>query len=118
MSISRPKFIYVVAICSFYLFSSSFSSGLIKRSHECRHLFFCLFFKICPIILDGNVDEECEERIIFKFHKLSLKLPLSICFIFCQFQPGVAYKSITYKNTCFNLSSANYRKITFKQNSN
>ena len=25
---------------------------------------------------------------------------LGICLIFCQFQPGVAYKSVAYKKTC------------------
>ena len=25
------------------------------------HLFLCLFFRICPIVLDVNVDEECEK---------------------------------------------------------
>ena len=28
------------------------------------------------------------------------KVLLSICLIFCQCQPGVAYKSVAYKNAC------------------
>ena len=28
----------------------------------------------------------------------------SICLIFCQFQPGVAYKSVAYKKTCISLA--------------
>ena len=46
------------------------------------------------IFLDDNVDEE---RIIFKLQKFSLRVLLSICLIFCQFQPRIAYKSVAYK---------------------
>ena len=34
----------------------------------------------------------------FQIEKFSLRVLLSICLIFCQFQPGVAYKSVAYKN--------------------
>ena len=34
------------------------------------------------------------------FQKFSLGVLLSICLIFCQFQPGVAYKSVAYKKAC------------------
>ena len=34
---------------------------------------------------------------IFKSQKFSLRVLLSIRLIFCQFQPGVAYKSVAYK---------------------
>ena len=43
-----------------------------------------------PIFWHYNVDEECEK---FSNSKSSA-LVLSICLISCQFQPGVAYKSI------------------------
>ena len=36
----------------------------------------------------------------FKKRKFSLRVLLSICLIFCQFQPGVAYKSVAYKKAC------------------
>ena len=39
-------------------------------------------------------------RIIFKCQRLSLKELLSICLIFCQLQPCVAYKSVANKITC------------------
>ena len=29
-----------------------------------------------------------------------IQVMLSICLIFCQFQPGVAYKSVAYKKAC------------------
>ena len=53
-----------------------------------------LFFRICPRYLDDNVDKECEK---FKQEKFSLRVLLSICLILCHFQPGLAYKSVTYK---------------------
>ena len=36
-------------------------------------------------------------QIIYKCQKFSLRVLLSLCLIFCQFQPGAAYKSIAYK---------------------
>ena len=38
--------------------------------------------------------------IFFKQQKLNHRVLLSICLIFCQFQPGVAYKSVAYKKAC------------------
>ena len=35
--------------------------------------------------------------IVFRGEKFSLRVLLSICLIVCQFQPGVAYKSVTDK---------------------
>ena len=34
------------------------------------------------------------------FQIVKVQVLLSICLIFCQFQPGVAYKSVTYKKAC------------------
>ena len=39
-------------------------------------------------------------QIIYKCQKFSLRVLLSLCLIFCQFQPGAAYKSIAYKKKC------------------
>ena len=36
---------------------------------------------------------------------------LSICLIFCQFKPGVAYKSIAYKKACTLKIQQCFRKI-------
>ena len=52
------------------------------------HLFFCLFSRICPNIFARAM------WIIFKQQNFSLRVLLSICLIFCQFKPGVAYKSV------------------------
>ena len=43
--------------------------------------------------------------IIFGCQNFSLRVLLSIFFIFCQFQPGVAYKGVAYKKE--------YRKAYF-----
>ena len=40
------------------------------------------------------------KQIIFKWQKFSLQVMRNICFFLCQFQSGVAYKSVTYKNAC------------------
>ena len=34
------------------------------------------------------------------FQIVKVQVLLSICLIFCQFQPGVAYKSVAYKKAC------------------
>ena len=36
----------------------------------------------------------------FQKAKVQPHVLLSICLIFCQFQPGVAYLSVAYKKTC------------------
>ena len=36
----------------------------------------------------------------FQIAKVSALQGLNICLIFCQFQPGVAYKSVGYKKAC------------------
>ena len=33
----------------------------------------------------------------FQIEKLSLRVLLTFCLIFCQFQPSVAYKSVAYE---------------------
>ena len=58
-------------------------------------LFFCLFFRICPVIVRWY--RGCRMPIVFGCQKFSLRILLSICLIFCQFQPGVANKSVAYR---------------------
>ena len=52
---------------------------------------FAYFLEYILFILDDNVDEQ----------KFSLRVLLSICLIFCQFLPGVAYKSVAYKKSVY-----------------
>ena len=65
------------------------------------HLLFCTFLEYVLLLLDDNVDEE----IFFKFQKFSLRVLLTFCLIFRQFQPGVAYKSVAYKKSMYIRSS-------------
>ena len=61
---------------------------------ECSISNILLIFRICPIIFGW----QCGWRINnFQIEKFSLRVFLSICLIFCQFQSAVAYKSIAYK---------------------
>ena len=53
--------------------------------------FFAYFLEYALLFLDDNVDEDVKQL------KFSLRVLLSICFFYCQFQPGVAYKSFAYK---------------------
>ena len=39
-----------------------------------------------------------------KEQKFSLRVLVSICLFFCQFQPGIAYKSIAYKKSVWLLN--------------
>ena len=61
------------------------------------------------------------------FRKFSLRVLLSFCLIFCQFQPGVAYKSVAYKkrviivwcmpaNTLRKVTGNVYGKIRVREN--
>ena len=54
---------------------------------------------ISPIIFGWW--RECRKQIIFKEQKISLWVLLSLCLIFCQFQPSVAYKVLLIKKACF-----------------
>ena len=58
------------------------------------HTFLCLFFRIFPITFGWK-------RGWRMWMKLSLNVLLSIFLIFCQFQPGVAYKSFAYKKSVY-----------------
>ena len=77
------------------------------------YIFFCLFFRVCPIIFGW----QCGWRMwtTFKFQKLSPRVLLSSCLIYCQFQPDIAYKSFAYKKSeyCNHLYNALSWKIFF-----
>ena len=96
-----PTSIYVVLWSIFYFhlyfdYDHSYDLMNIDRFVFLLIFFFfasfaCLFFRTCPIIFGWRM------RIVFKYQKFSLRVLLSICLIFCQFQPGIAYKSVIYK---------------------
>ena len=71
----------------------------LKQTHL---IFFCKFLKTYPIIFGQW--QGWRRRIIFKYPKFSLRVLLSFCLSFCQFQFGVAYKSVAYiKKVCMSL---------------
>ena len=80
VTMSRPRSIYVVSNVNFS-FSTSFSLWLSYNLVN-TDMFFCLFCRICSIMSRARV-------------------LLSICWIFSQFQPGVAYKSVAYNTVHF-----------------
>ena len=56
-------------------------------------------------------------RIIFKCQKFSLRVLLTICFIFCQFQPGIAYNrkwKIPHALERWRLSLISYKNCELK----
>ena len=98
ISIIIPRhFLYLLYLCpcldvNLFMFSLSdlfsFSSLFLQT-----YFFFCLFFRICTIIF-----EWCRGwrlPIIFTWQKFSVKVLLSICLIFYQIHPGVAYRSVS-----------------------
>ena len=94
----------------FFIFISIFI--MINRiiSWKQTHLFICLFFKTCSIIFTWQ--RGWRMRIIFKEQKFSLRVLLSICLIFCQFQPGVSSKSVAYEKACHCVKSVRIRSYS------
>ena len=81
--------IFISYLCDlFFIFSLIFivinHIPSLKQSH-----FFLHFLEDLLIFLDNN-----KKANIFKKWKFNLWVMLSFCLIFCQFQPGVAYKSV------------------------
>ena len=69
------------------------------RSSQYRHTCSFSYFLVYVLsFLNDKVDEECEY--FFKQQNFSLKVLLINCWIFCQFQPAVACKSVAYKKKC------------------
>ena len=93
VSMCRRTPIYVICMWSFSIFILNMINCIISWIQT--HLFFRLFLGICSIIFGWQ--RVWRMWIILKYQKFSLRMLLSICLIFCQFQPGVAYKSVAYK---------------------
>ena len=83
--------LFMSYLCNFFF---SFSSSFLLT-----YFFFCLFFRICTI--NFGWQRGWRMWIIFKWPKFSLRVLLNICSIFCQFQPGFAYKSVAYKTSVY-----------------
>ena len=109
---SRPRNIYVVSLWSNFHFQSHFRWHYYHiKSLKQTHLFFAHFLEYF-LFLNDNLDEERE---YFSNSESSASgMLLSVCLIFCQFQPGVAYKSVTNKKKCAAwtvLSLSMFRKV-------
>ena len=63
-------------------------------------IYVICFFIIIFIFIIINLLISLTQKNLFFGHvrqKFSLRVLLSFCLIFCQFQPGVVYKSVSYK---------------------
>ena len=93
VSTSRSVYAYLRESIFIFVFIFIMINCIISWIQTC--LFFCLFFRICPVIVRWY--RGCRMPIVFGCQKFSLRILLSICLIFCQFQPGVANKSVAYR---------------------
>ena len=60
-------------------------------------VYSCLNHVICFFITIDHMISLTQKNLLFVCQKFSLRALLSFYLIFCQFQPGVAYKSVAYK---------------------
>ena len=97
MSMCRPRSAYTESLCSVFHFQPHFHRMNHITSWKQTRLFFVHFLEYFLLFLEDKVDKK--NLIIFKSQKFSLRVLLSFRLIFCQFQPGVAYKSVAYKKS-------------------
>ena len=71
------------------------------------------FFRICPfssiffsITTKSKIKHGWRKSLNFNQQKFSLRVLLSFCLIVCQFQPGVACKSVAYKKSVQSVQSS------------
>ena len=83
----------------FFIFSLIFIIMNHITSLKHSHLFFVHFLEYLLLFLDDHVDEK--KLIIFKQQKFSIRVLLSFCLIFCQFQPGIVYKNVQFHKSIF-----------------
>ena len=75
------------------------------------HLSMCLrlglvyvnYFAIIIFVTINHITSLNQKNLFFGnvCQKFSLRVLLSFCLNFCQFQPGVAYKSVAYKSVAY-----------------
>ena len=66
-----------------------------------RHAIFCIFSFIAINLIDSLKHPHLFIWTYLFFINFSLRVLLSFCLTFCQFQPGVAYKSVAYKKSMY-----------------
>ena len=66
-------------------------------------LIYVIYFAIIILIFItiNHIISLIQTNVLFGhvYQKFSLRLLLSLCLIFCQLQPSVAYKSVAYKKS-------------------
>ena len=66
----------------------------------------CFVIIIFIFIITNHIISVIQPNLFFGHvcQKFSLRVLLSFCLNFCQFQPGVTYKSVAYKKICITVS--------------
>ena len=101
---------FLLCLCDLFFISSlNFIAINHITSLKQTHLFLYIFLEYLLLFLDDEINKRTR-RIILKQQKFSLRVLLSFL-IFCQFQPGVAYKGVPYKNIAISLS---FTRIIFE----
>ena len=99
-SISSPMSIYDVFMLCILLFHLHFSFHLSNTLIKTNKLIFVNFKKYLLLFLDDNVEEEIEK--CWNRNISALEFCLAFSFhLFCQFEPGVALKSVAYKKIVY-----------------
>ena len=90
--------LFISHLCDlFFIFSLISISINHTNSLKQTHLFFVHYLEYFLLFLDGNVDGESE--LFLNSKSLASRCCLDFAWFFCQFQPGVAYKSVAYKKS-------------------
>ena len=73
----------------------------------CLIYVICFFIIIFSFIAFNHIISLTQKNLFFGHvcHKFSLRISFSFCLIFCKFQPGVAYKSVGYKESAYTTNS-------------
>ena len=100
--LSVPWHLLVYLFICVYIYARDY-----YMSYRCDLSFIFIFIIINHIISLKHMRLFFFAHLIFSSQKLSSRVLLSFCLIFCQFQPGVASKSSTHKKGV-------YTKISMK----
>ena len=84
--------------CRIFVFNLNFIVINHTTSLKQTNLFFVHFLECLLLFLDDDV---WRKLIVFKSRKFSRRMLLSFCLVFCQYQPGIAYKSVAYEKIVY-----------------
>ena len=98
---------------AYYLEASSYRGMLyfvylslcLRRVYSCLIHAICFFTMIFIFITINHITSLMQKNLFFGHvcQKFFLRVLLSFCLIFSQFQPGVTYKNVVYKKACISL---------------